>query len=266
LVRSERDALEGVREAIALYGRDLHHKSPSNVEDLWNIPKRGAPTPKAEERVSDKLCEAIRRYFEQFAVTADREVQVFRRKLPRDLGGKPGSEVDVLVRVPAIGSIEGDAIVIPIEVKLSSNAEARTGIQEQLVGRYMSELGSSHGAFVVVWMDAPKLAKTYRPIWESRSAAEADLQEQAQSVLDATKGAATITALIVDATLATIPGAKSKARKAARATKSKSSPKRAGRARAAAMPKRPSRKARPSRKTLKGSSRDKKMDARRTPR
>jgi hypothetical protein len=258
LVRSERDALEGVREAVALYGRDLHHKSPSNVEDLWNIPKRGAPTPKAEERVSDKLCEAIRAYFQQFAVTADREVQVFRRKLARDLGGTPGSEVDVLVRVPAIGSVEGDAIVIPIEVKLSSNAEARTAIQEQLVGRYMSELGSSHGAFVVVWMDAPKLGKAYRPVWESMSAAEADLRNQAQSVFDSTTGAATVAVLVVDATLRTLSRPKANDRKSGHPAKPKSGPKRTGGTRKAVKPKGPSRKANPTRGRTRETSRAKK--------
>ena len=89
-------------------------------------------------------------------------------------GGVPGSEVDVLTRVAASGSIAGDAIVIPVEVKLSSNAEARTGLRDQLVGRYMSELGTSHGVFVVVWMDAPKVAANHRPIWPNRSAAEAE--------------------------------------------------------------------------------------------
>ena len=230
LIRSERDALEGVREAIETYARNLRHKSPSDLEDLWNLPKGRAPTPKAEERVSDKLCQAIREYFERFAVTADREVQVFRRKLPRDLGGAPGSEVDVLARVPAAGSTEGDAIAIPVEVKLSNTPEARSGLRAQLVDRYMSELGTSHGAFVVVWMHAPNLAPAHRPIWSSFSAAAEELNEQARQVSESTKGAATVAALVVDATLVVTPRAPQGRKKKKKTTRKNDSKAEAARA------------------------------------
>lgn len=55
---------------------------------------------------------AIRQYFLANAVTSDREVQVFRRRVSGKLGGKPGSKLDLLVRVPAAGSAKGTAIAI----------------------------------------------------------------------------------------------------------------------------------------------------------
>src|SRR5690606_6342037 len=121
--------------------------------------------PKDEERVSDKLCIAVRRYFRDFAVTANREVQVFRRKLAKTLGGAAGSEVDVLCDVPATGVATAEPIRVPIEVKLAHNRQARTGLQEQLAERYMRELGSGLGVYVVVWMGAGDAAGRFKPLW-----------------------------------------------------------------------------------------------------
>lgn len=239
LIRSESDAAEGVREALELYGCSLRHDSPSDLEDFWDLPRGRPPTPKAEERVSDKLCQAIRRYFDKFAVTADREVQVFRRKLPRDAGGAPGSEVDVFASVPAVGSMEGDRITIPIEVKLSGNMEARTGLRGQLVDRYMSESGASRGVFVVVWMDAPNLPSNYRPVWSTLDVAMDELKGQAQEVSEASKGASTVVVVVIDARLPTIPHP---TRRAARGQRKQSKP-------PALKPQRdPSQKARRSRR------------------
>jgi hypothetical protein len=174
LIRSGRDAMDGVVAAIEDYAKRLRHDSPNDLEDLWNRRRDGGvPTPKDEERVSDKLCAAVRQYFRDFAVGAEREVQIFRRKLPSNVGGAPGSEVDVLYRVPAAGIENGEAIAVPIEVKLSHNVEARTGLRDQLVGRYMSELGTNLGVFVVAWMGTPP---GYRPLWGTPELAKEDLQ------------------------------------------------------------------------------------------
>jgi hypothetical protein len=126
-------------------------------------------------------------------------VKIYRRKLPRSARGKPGSEVDVLARVPAIGSVQGDPIAVPVEVKLSGNPEARTGLRNQLGQRYMGELGTTVGVFVVVWMDAPKLTKSHRPKWKSRTAAVAELREQAKAFTADSGGTMTIEPVVIDA-------------------------------------------------------------------
>ena len=185
LIRSEQDAVDGIECALEGYETALRRDSGQSPEDLWNTPTGEAPTPKAEEHVSSKLCATVRTYFEKYAVTADREVKIIRRSVARDRGGEPGSEVDVLVQAPARGTTHGDPIRIPIEVKLSSNNEAKTGMRDQLADRYMPQLGASHGVYVVVWMSVPPpegLRASHRPRWRSMKAAREDLRRQAELV------------------------------------------------------------------------------------
>lgn len=203
LIRSGSDAMDGILAAIEQYASHLRHDSPNNLDDLWNRPRGKLPTPKEEERVSEKICMAVRDYFRNYAVTADREVQIFRRMLPRSLGGAPGSEVDVLCQVPARGTATDDAIIVPIEVKLSHNSEARIALPEQLVNRYMRQLGTRFGVFVIVWMKTPQTAAPYRPLWRSLAAAQEELNRQAADAM-ASGERFDVRAIAVDASL---PGA-----------------------------------------------------------
>ncbi len=93
LIRSGVDAMEGVIAAIEHYEFGLYHNSPSDLDDLWNRPRNELPSPKEEERVSDKLCTAIRNYFRDYAVGADREVQIRRRLLSKDFAGARGRKL-----------------------------------------------------------------------------------------------------------------------------------------------------------------------------
>ncbi|MFO0874881.1 MAG: hypothetical protein U0575_13045 [Phycisphaerales bacterium] len=202
LVRSEDDVLEGVRRAIEGYERRLRQEGADTVEDLWNTASRRPPSPKAEEHVSGKICGAIRSYFEDLAIAADREVEIHRRAVPRAAGGEPGSELDVLVQVPARGTMRGSQIRTPIEVKLSHNPEAKTAMKEQLADRYMPELGAMHGVYVVAWMGAPAgngLARAHRPRWASIEEARADLERQAAELAESQ--GATIVPIVIDASI-----------------------------------------------------------------
>lgn len=204
LIRNNQDALDGVVAAIEEYNRRLRSESPSEVDDLWNRP-RGAPaTPKEEERISDKICVAVRNYFRDFAVVADREVQIARRKVAATAGGAPGSEVDVKYEVPAIGTVSGDAIVIPIEVKLSHNAGARTGLKNQLVDRYMPQLGTDSGVYVVAWVGSNRAAG-YRALWSSIDKAIAQMPSLVQTAVGS-RSNFDVRALVVDATLPVVSG------------------------------------------------------------
>lgn len=201
LVRSEDDVLEGIRLAIQGYERHLRQEGADSVEDLWNTAAGRAPSPKVEEHVSSKICGAIRSYFEDLAIAADREVEIHRRAV-RAAGGEPGSELDVLVQVPARGTIRGSQIRIPIEVKLSHNPEVKTAMKAQLVDRYMPQLGAMHGVYVVAWMDAPAgsgLASAHRPKWASIEDAGADLKRQAADLAESQD--VTIIPIVFDASL-----------------------------------------------------------------
>ena len=183
LICSEDDVVDGIEYALERYGTALGGDAGDSAEDLWNTAKSEAPTPKAEEHVSSKLCAAVRSYFGNYAVAADREVEIHRRSVARGGGGEPGSEVDLLVQVPGCGAASGDAIRVPIEVKLSSNDDARTGIREQLADRYIPQLGATHGVYVVVWMSLPRpeeLQEHHRPKWRSIESARQELREEAE--------------------------------------------------------------------------------------
>ena len=202
LVRSEDDVVDGIEYALEKYAAALREDAGDSVEDLWNTAKGETPTPKAEEHVSSKLCAAVRAYFRDYAVAADREVEIHRRSVARDAGGEPGSEVDILVQVAGCGTLSSDAIRVPIEVKLSSNDEAKTAVREQLAGRYIPQLGASHGIYVVVWMNLPRseeLRAHHRPKWQSIESAREDLREEAER-LSREKGIC-VRAVVVDGSL-----------------------------------------------------------------
>ena len=185
LIRSEDDAVDGIEYALEKYQTTLRQDGGESPEDLWNTASGAVPTPKAEEHVSRKLCATVRAYFQNHAVAADREVEIHRRSVGRAEGGEPGSEVDILVQVPGRGTVSGDAVRVPIEVKLSFNDEAKTGIRTQLADRYMLQLGASHGVYVVVWMSLPQpeqLREHHRPKWSSIAAARDGLRQEAESL------------------------------------------------------------------------------------
>jgi len=202
LIRSDDDVLSGIENAIETYARVIRQDGPESVEDLWNTPRGDAPSPKAEEHISSKVCGAIRAYFNEYAIAADREVEIHRRSVPRANGGEPGSELDVLVQVPARGSASGASIRIPLEVKLSCNDQVKAAMKDQLVDRYIPQLGATHGLYVVAWMSVPDvntLRDEHKPKWPSLDSARAELEAQA-SGLSENEGVV-VRAIVLDAAL-----------------------------------------------------------------
>ena len=52
----------------------------------------------------------------------------------------------------------------------------------QLAARYMKELGTDSGAYVVIWMNAPNLGTGYKPLWRTTTEAKSDLRKQAEAL------------------------------------------------------------------------------------
>ena len=201
LLRSDEDVVDGIECALGQYAEALRQDGTESVEDLWNT-AGAAPSPKAEEHISGKLCGVVRAYFQRYTVTADREVEIYRRSVSRTDGGQPGSEVDILVQAPGRGTTSGDAIRVPIEVKLSSNRQAKTGMKDQLVDRYMPRLGATHGVHVVVWMTLPdpeRLRPHHRPGWSCIEEARRDLEEEARRLSEERQ--VRVRAVVVDGSL-----------------------------------------------------------------
>ncbi len=201
VIRSEQDAADGAAFAVEEFGRCLRVGISSALEDLWNTPKKKRPTPKDEDTVSRKVCAAIADYFRGYAVTSHREVQIRRRLSSRSLKGAPGSELDVLVDVSPIGTSAQSRITLPVEVKRAHNPEARTALREQLVERYMKELGAQSGLYVVAWMG--KRTKSGGPpsLWGSAQETQAELDEQANQLRNDSGGAVNVWVVVIDASL-----------------------------------------------------------------
>ena len=202
LLRSDGDVVDGIVCALEQYAEALRQDGMESVEDLWNTATGAAPSPKEEEHVSRKVCGVVESYFREFAVAADREVEIHRRSVSPADGGQSGSKVDILVRVPGRGTTGGGAIRVPIEVKLSSNRQAKTGMKDQLVDRYMPQLGATHGLYVVVWMTTPNprhLQPHHRPKWSCIEEARRELEEEARLLSEERQ--VQIRALVVDGSL-----------------------------------------------------------------
>ena len=107
LMRSEDDVVDGIECALESYEEALGRDGGESTEDLWNTARGATPTPKAEEHVSGKLCGAVRAYFRDYAIAADREAEIHRRQVAGSSGGEPGSELDILVQVPSRGECPG---------------------------------------------------------------------------------------------------------------------------------------------------------------
>jgi hypothetical protein len=204
LIRSDVDALDAIVEAIEAYARGLRHDHLGDLDDFWNLPSRSRPSPKDEQRASEKIGGAIRDYLREYAVTADREVQVVRRLTPADAGGAPGSKPDVLCRIPAGATTTDTPIAVPLEVKLSFNPQARSGLQDQLVGRYIPQVAATGGVFVLVWMDAARLSSSHRPLWKTLAAAQQELNTLAANEKANTRTTADVRVTFVDASLPTV--------------------------------------------------------------
>lgn len=201
LVRSSQDVIDGIIYALDRYNYRLQHGTPLAVEDLWNNPSGVPASPKIEERVSDKVCEAIHDTFVDYAVVASREVQIRRRVVPKSDGGTSGSLVDVHVESPAAGTASGERLIVLVEVKRSCNPEARTGLQEQLVDRYLAEGEADHGVFVVAYLNAPELKKSHKPKWSTIDEARRELSAQADAVANNTGGTICVKSFVLDARL-----------------------------------------------------------------
>lgn len=202
LIRSDDDVMSGIEAALEAYAEAIRQDNAESVEDLWNTPRGEFPSPKAEEHISNKLCGAVRAYFNQYAIAADREVEIHRRSVPRASGGEPGSELDVLVQVSAQGSGSGTRVRIPLEVKLSCNDQVKTAMKDQLVNRYIPQLGATHGLYVVAWMSVPDidtLRDGHRPKWSSLDAARAALEAQASDLCESE--GVVVRAIVLDAAL-----------------------------------------------------------------
>lgn len=140
-VRSDRELLEAAIAALESIQKRLQGDTP-DAPLLWDTASR---RPKSEDEVSDYLRSRMNDYFGGRGIIVNREVQV-RRLRPSGVGERTDLRIDASTN-------GGESLALAGEVKGCWNSEVETAIQTQLVDRYMSDLQSDFGLYIVVWFD-----------------------------------------------------------------------------------------------------------------
>lgn len=154
LVRSENELLRVINEALARIQERLQGDTPES-HLLWDT---RSSTPKSEDEVSDYLRNRLQDELVGRGAVVNREVQV-RRLRPSGIPERTDIRVDATSHpsdeVPSIMTVAG-------EVKGAWNDDLFTSMSEQLVQKYMSDIGTHHGFFLVAWFDPESWAQTDR--------------------------------------------------------------------------------------------------------
>lgn len=145
LVHDEQDLLRAVIAGLQEIQQRLTGANPES-HLLWDTHSH---RPKTEEEMSDYLARQLQDRLSGRGIVVNREVQV-RRSRPSGIGERTDLQVDAAVpgRGPSLA-----AISLPIEVKGAWNDGLHRDLEEQLVARYMRDLGARTGVFVVLWPD-----------------------------------------------------------------------------------------------------------------
>jgi len=138
---NDADLADALNASLARYQKIL--KGPNPPTELWN--ESAGPvkvwTPKDEENLSDCLARHIERDLKHHQVNVARESEL-RQGTP----AAPGDEPDLCITAPS-ASGDGGTLTVVIEVKCSWNTETVTGMEQQLLNRYLR--GLSCGIYVV---------------------------------------------------------------------------------------------------------------------
>lgn len=145
LVYDEAALLRLVRSQFAEIQHRLQGQTPES-HLLWDSVAR---RPKSEDEISDYLRNRLQDRLGDRGVVVNREVQV-RRPRRTGIGERTDLHIDAVTDASSTGR---PTITIVGEVKGAWNDETNTAMQSQLVDRYMRDVGSRHGVFVVAWFD-----------------------------------------------------------------------------------------------------------------
>lgn len=196
VVSSSDDLLAAVLESLGRLQDSLNGQTPM-AQFLWDV---AGELPKNEDAISDYVTAWLRRDLCNRGVVVNREVEV--RRVP---GAPIGERTDIQVEASAVQPERKsfDAFTVVVEVKGDWNAELKTAMQTQLWERYMRDIRTTHGVFLVAWFGVERgksTSKRAKPV-------VADLGELTH-LLDQCADAlspegATIGVKVLDATLPT---------------------------------------------------------------
>lgn len=142
LVTTTADLWDVAVGALAAVQSRLTGETPES-HLLWDT-RSGRP--KAEEDISDYLRNRLQDLLVTRRAIVSREVQV--RRSGRGIGERTDLRVDA-----ASAGNDPSVLSIVIEVKGAWNARLLDDLRYQLVDRYMADIGTPHGIYVVAWPD-----------------------------------------------------------------------------------------------------------------
>lgn len=199
LIRSDFDLLTSVLHALEGIKDRMQGDTPTSPL-LWDT---YSARPKTEDEFSDYLRSELQWRLREQGVVVNREVQV-RRVSPKGLPERTDLRVDAVDRGSG-GQDDGASQLHTVvgEVKCPWNRDLIGSIEEQLVGRYMADLHSRYGVYIVPWFDPDSWAVSDS---RRRKAARHGSIEKLQAELDAVTErlearAVTVVAVVVDASL-----------------------------------------------------------------
>ncbi|WP_404385800.1 hypothetical protein LL946_06070 [Knoellia locipacati] len=148
LIRSESELLDACLSALRDIGVALQGDTPT-APLLWDT---FSGRPKSEDEFSDYLRSELQWRLRLRGLVVNREVQVKRVKA----AGAPERtdlRVDAAPIMPGLASLETRPITIVGEVKGPWNRDLETAPERQLAARYMQDIGSRSGIYIVPWFD-----------------------------------------------------------------------------------------------------------------
>ena len=143
LISSGNQLLAVIVESLNRLQDKLHGETPS-ARFLWNEIQHGKWGPKKEEDLSDYVKNHFDDDLRDRGIVMGREVQIHR-------GQKTDIHVDA-VKINHAGQPE-EIISAIVEVKCLWNEELKKAMEEQLLGRYLSNNPCGHGLYLVGWYD-----------------------------------------------------------------------------------------------------------------
>lgn len=197
IVLSDAHLQQAVTSALRRIENRLQDSSPPAAAELWNT--RGEPMPKHEEELSNWLKGRL-----------DDDLRVGGRVIGRELqiranatGRGRGESSDVSVFAPIGTDVEGAVTAsVTIEVKACWHADLKTAMKTQLVERYLTGTGTTHGVYLVFWFAAdnwdPKDSRRRRCTRDPQQLNDI-LAEQARTLTAETQ--AIVRSLVIDGSL-----------------------------------------------------------------
>lgn len=176
IVRTGADLIAVTVDALTEIQTRIQGDTPT-AHLLWDT---HSGRPKGEDQISDYLADELTRRLNQHGIVVNREVQVRRAKATSALPERTDLRIEA---VSADAAQPAAVLVLPGEVKGSWNRGVIESIQTQLVDRYMTDLHTDHGLYIVAWFDPESWTATddqsrkqVAGRWTSRQALEAALE------------------------------------------------------------------------------------------